>query len=286
MATRTTAPRYTDVRILKIVRDRGARAGLVILAFLFLVAVAGPAIPGIEPDAQSLRQRLQPPSATFLLGTDELGRDMLSRLIHGARLSLLVGVVSVGIGLVGGTAVGLVGGYAGGSIDNVLMRLIDVMLAFPGVLLAIAIAGILGPGLFNVMVAVGISSIPLFARVSRSSVLALRQREFVVAASALGQSHLYIMLRHILPNALPSVMVLATMRMATAILAAASLSFLGLGAQPPTAEWGAMLNASRQYLRTAWWVGVFPGAAITLTVLAFNLLGDAVRDALDPRLSS
>jgi peptide/nickel transport system permease protein len=240
----------------------------------------------IDPYQQSLVDSLQPPGTVgHLLGTDQFGRDVLLRLVDGARVSLTVGLIAVAIAVVLGGGIGLLSGYFGGRVDGVLMRLIDVKLAFPGILAALVIVTILGGGLDKAMVAVGIGALPRYARVVRASVMAGKYEAYVEAARSLGASDVRIMFGHIVPQVLGPVITLATLGLATAILAAASLSFLGLGAQPPTAEWGLMLAESRKYLRVAWWLAVMPGVSIMLTVLAINVLGDGVRDALDPRLS-
>jgi peptide/nickel transport system permease protein len=250
------------------------------------IAVGVPLIVTIDPYQQSLRDALTPPgSAGHLLGTDQFGRDVLLRLIDGARVSLSVGLIAVSIAVVFGGLIGLLSGYFGGRTDGVLMRLIDVKLAFPGILAALVIVTVLGGGLDKAMIAVGIGALPRYARVVRASVLSGKHELFVEAAHSIGASHARIMFAHIVPHVLGPVITLATLGLATAILATASLSFLGLGAQPPTAEWGLMLSESRRYLRVAWWLAVFPGVSIMLTVLAINILGDGVRDALDPRLS-
>ena len=224
-------------------------------------------------------------SVGHLLGTDQFGRDVLLRLVDGARVSLSVGLIAVSIAVVFGGLIGLLSGYFGGRVDGVLMRLIDVKLAFPGILAALVIVTVLGGGLDKAMIAVGIGALPRYARVVRASVMSGKHELFVEAARSIGASHVRIMFGHIVPHVLGPVITLATLGLATAILATASLSFLGLGAQPPTSEWGLMLSESRRYLRVAWWLAVFPGLSIMLTVLAINVLGDGVRDALDPRLS-
>ncbi len=232
----------------------------------------------ITPDA------LAPPSPQHWFGTDDLGRDVFSRVLHGARISPLVGLAAVAISSLTGVAMGLVSGYAGGVVDNLIMRVVDVLLAFPGIVLAIGIVAILGPGLNNAMLAVGIAGVPTFARVVRGSVLVEKEKEYVEAARLLGAPVPRILVLHILPNVMAPVIVLATLGVATAIVAAAALSFVGLGAQLPTPEWGAMLSQGRNYLSNQWWVAVFPGLAIATTVLGVNLLGDGLRDVLDPRL--
>jgi len=257
----------------------------VLLVTLVGVAFLAPLVVTIDPYYQRLNESLLPPgSLAHPLGTDHLGRDVLLRLIDGARVSLTMGFIAVAISVVFGSAVGLVAGYFGGKLDAVLMRFIDVKLAFPGILAALVIVTVLGSGLDKAMIAVGIGALPRYARVVRGSVLAMKHDLFVEAARSLGATDGRIMLVHILPQVLGPVITLGTLGLATAILAAASLSFLGLGAQPPTAEWGLMLSDGRKYLRVAWWLAVFPGLAIMLTVMAINMFGDGVRDALDPRI--
>ena len=204
---------------------------------------------------------MQPPSAKYLFGTDEVGRDILSRILYGTRISLRVGLISVGIGCVVGVVLGLMAGYAGGRLDNLILRLMDIWLAFPSILLALAIIAVLGPGLSNVMIAVGLAAVPRYVRLTRGSVLSVREMDYVLSARSVGCSATKIMGRHILPNVMPAIIVLATLGVATAILTAAALSFVGLGAQPPTPEWGAMLTVGRQFIRQAWWVTTFPGMA-------------------------
>lgn len=257
---------------------------LIVLAFI-LTAVLAPLLAPYHPiNDGSLVDRLKAPSASHLLGTDSQGRDIFSRIIYGAQVSVQVGVISVGIALVIGTLMGLAAGFYGGWVDSVLMRLVDIMLAFPSVLLAIAITAVLGPELKNAMIAIGVVNIPSFARIVRSTVLSVKAMEFVEAARAVGATDVRIIFRHVLPNSLAPLIVQTTLSVGTAILDAAALSFLGLGAQPPTPEWGAMLSDGRSYLQKAPWVMFFPGMAIMLVVLGFNLLGDGLRDALDPRL--
>lgn len=259
-----------------------AAAGVLLLAFL-LLAVAAPLVAPHDPLAQNLYDRLQPPSLSNPFGTDDFGRDVLSRVIHGARISLRVGVTAVLIALVAGVPIGLSSGYWGGALDQALMRAMDLMLAFPSILLAIAIVAILGPGLENAMLAVGIVAVPQYARLVRASALAVRGQDYVQAVRALGGGDLRILFSSVLPNCLTPLIVQSTLGLATAILDAAGLSFLGLGAQPPLPEWGAMLTGGRELVLRAPWVLTFPGLAIFLTVLAFNLVGDGLRDALDPR---
>jgi peptide/nickel transport system permease protein len=265
-------------------RNRAALAGLIIVGALVLVAIFAPLLASYNPYAVSLDERLQPPGAGHLLGTDELGRDVLSRLLYGARVSLWVGLVTVLLAGLIGVSGGLAAGYLGGYWDVVVMRLVDVFLAFPVIILAIAIVAVRGPGLTNVLLALALVYWTTYARVARGVVLALREEEYTWAARALGASAPRIMLRHLLPNAVAPLVVLASLGMGTAILAEAALSFLGLGIQPPEASWGSMLNAGMQFLRDAGFLSTFPGLAIFVTVLGFNLLGDGLRDALDPRL--
>lgn len=263
-----------------------ARAGLGIVCAFVLIAVITPAVHRYDAKTDSdLALRLRPPTGAHPFGTDTLGRDILIRVLHGARVSLGLGVSSVAVAAVVGSALGLLAGYAGRRVDLVLMFSMDILLAFPATLLAIAIVAMIGPGLRNSLYAISLVSIPIYARLSRGAVLALREQEFVTAARALGLSDQRVLLRHIFPNTLPPLIVQTTLAIAFAILEAAALGFLGLGAQPPTPEWGAMLADSYKYFTSgAWWVFFFPGAAIMLSVLGFNLLGDGLRDALDPRL--
>jgi peptide/nickel transport system permease protein len=267
-------------------RNYVAMAALAIILGLFIVAIFAPLIAPYDPLKQNFRVALQPPSPAHPFGTDDVGRDILSRVIYGTRISLRVGLVSVAISGIFGVLLGLIAGYYGKWLDNTIMRIIDVLLAFPSLLLALAIIAILGPGLFNVMIAVGIGSIPVYTRMARASTLSVRERDYVLAARTLGLSDARIIRGYIFPNIIPPIIVLATLGVATAILTAAALSFIGLGAQPPTPEWGAMLTQGRQYLQKAWWFTAFPGLAIMITVLAMNVFGDALRDALDPRLRS
>ncbi|MGY4707227.1 ABC transporter permease [Candidatus Bipolaricaulota sp. J31] len=265
-------------------RHRLAVMGLIIILGFALMAVLAPWIAPHDPYRGSLRKRLCPPSLEHPLGCDELGRDLLSRIIYGARISLSIGVVSVGIGLILGVPFGAISGYFGGTVDILTQRLVDIMMAFPGILLAIIVVAVLGPGLWNAMLAVGIASVPAYVRVVRGSVLEFREREFVEAARAIGVGHFGVIWRHILPNCIAPLIVLSTLQFASSILWAAGLGFLGLGAQPPTPEWGTMLGRARIYMRVAPHVTTFPGLAIMAAVLGFNLLGDGLRDALDPKL--
>ncbi len=258
--------------------------GLVFLILFGLSALFAPLLPLPDPTDQVLTARLKPPSPAHLLGTDQLGRDILSRMVFGGRLSLTVGLtVVVFAGLVG-VLVGLVSGYFGGLLEEVLMRITDIFFAFPSLILAMAIAGALGPGLNNAMIAIAAVTWPIYARLVRAQVLSLKQQEFVEAAVALGAPTWRILFRHILPNSLAPILVQISFNMGSAILTAAGLSFIGFGAQPPTPEWGVMISEGRQYLATHYWLSTFPGIAILMTVTAFNLIGDGLRDLLDPRL--
>ena len=274
---------WSDARS-RLLRNPVAMAGGAVVIVLILVAIAAPYIAPYDPSDQDLANSMAAPSMAHLAGTDVHGRDIFSRIIHGTRISLRIGFLGMLLGCVVGVVLGLVSGYYGGWADTLIMRLLDVQLAFPGLLVAICIIAIIGPGLENVILAVGIFSVPLFARVTRGQVLTLKEQEFILAARMMGAQDGRIMLTHLLPNAVAPILVLCTLRIATAILTAASLSFLGLGAQPPTPEWGAMLSDGRAYLAIAPHVATTPGLAILITVLSFNLLGDGLRDALDPRL--
>ena len=263
-----------------------ARAGLVIVCAFVLVAVVTPLAHHYDADTDSnLGLRLKPPSSEHVFGTDSLGRDILVRVFHAARVSLGLGISSVVVAAAIGSALGLLAGYVGRISDLIIMFCMDILLAFPGTLLAIAIVAMIGPGLRNSLLAISTVAVPIYARIVRGAVLELRELEFVTAAKAIGGSGPHVVMRHIFPNTLPPLIVQTTLAIAFAILEAAALGFLGLGAQPPTAEWGAMLADSYKYFTSgAWWVFFFPGAAIMLSVLGFNLLGDGLRDALDPRL--
>ena len=269
-----------------LVRHRGALVGLAILATLAVLAVAAPWLSARDPIRTAPREALQPPGGRFVLGSDQFGRDVASRVLHGARVSLLVGVISVSIAVGLGAPIGLVSGYYGGRLDGLIMRVMDVMLAFPGILLALAIVSVLSPGLGNVMIAVGLSAVPGYARLVRATVLSAREHLYVEAARALGGRDGAILVGDILPNVVAPLIVTATLGLGGAILSAAALSFLGLGSQPPQPEWGRMLSEGRDYLREAWWISTFPGLGILLTVLAMNLVGDGLRDVLDPRLKT
>jgi peptide/nickel transport system permease protein len=260
-------------------------AGVLITAAVAITAIFAPLIATHDPLAISAGEALAPPSTNHFFGTDDLGRDVFSRVVHGARISPLVGVIAIGLAAAIGTTLGLVSGYAGSAIDNLIMRFIDILLAFPGIVLAIAVVAILGPGLTNGMIAVGVALIPSFARVVRGVVLVEKEKEYVQAARLLGASAWRIVFKELLPSVVASVIVLGTLGVAGAILAGAGLSFLGLGAQLPSPEWGALLSQGRNYIATQWWLSTFPGIAIAVTVLGINLLGDGVRDLLDPRVT-
>jgi peptide/nickel transport system permease protein/dipeptide transport system permease protein len=274
----------------KLFKNKTGVAGLIIITIFVLCAVFAPLISPHNPLENALYDQLKPPvweeggASKNLLGTDDLGRDILSRLIFGARVSLMVGLVSVGIAVLLGTLFGAIAGYFGGWLDNVIMRIMDIILAFPGILLAIVIVAYLGPGLRNAMIAIGVISIPRFARIVRASVIEEYEKDYVLAARAVGARNRRIIFNSILPNCMAPIIVQASLGFGSAILDAAGLSFLGLGAQPPIPEWGAMIAMGRSMILRAWWVMTFPGIAILFGVLGFNLLGDGLRDALDPRL--
>jgi peptide/nickel transport system permease protein len=267
----------------RLVRRRGAMVGLAVIMLVILVAIFAPLVAPYDPAAQSWSTVRKPPSALYWLGTDEVGRDLFSRIVYGARASLSAGVISVGIAIAIGVPLGLLAGYAGGLVDGLISRVTDAMLACPFLILAIALAAFLGPSLGNAMIAIGVTATPIFIRLTRGQVLSVKAEDYVEAARAVGNPHWRIAFRHILPNVLPQLLVQATLTIATAIIAEASLSFLGLGQQPPAPSWGSMLNSAQRFLVNAPWMAVWPGLAIFVTVLSFNLLGDGLRDALDPR---
>lgn len=265
-------------------KNTRAVVGLGIVAVLVLCAVLAPILAPYGPNEQNPRNRLQGPSAEHWFGTDELGRDILSRIIYGARISMSVGLIAICISLIGGVALGAIAGYYGGTADNIIMRCMDVLLSIPTILLNISIVAALGSGLQNVMIAIGVSSIPGYCRIVRASILSLRDQDFVEASRAAGASDFFLITRHILPNCMAPLIVQATLRIGAAILSCASMSFLGLGIVPPTAEWGSMLSTGRDFLRDAPHVCIFPGLAIMAAVFSMNLVGDGLRDALDPKL--
>ena len=273
----------------RLLRNKLAIVGLLIIGSVVMAALLAPALAMQHPDLNGTfqafpAQNKQPPSLEHPMGTDALGRDMLSLIIYGSRISILVGVFAVGFAIIIGSSLGAIAGFVGGAMDNLIMRVMDIMLAFPTILLALAIVVIIGPGLFNAMIAVGIVSIPTFARITRATVLGEMGREYVLAARSLGVRSRRVLLRHVLPNALSPIIVSASLGIATAILDAAGLGFLGLGAQPPTPEWGLLLSRNKSHIFTSPWMVFFPGISIMYLVLGFNLLGDGLRDALDPRL--
>jgi peptide/nickel transport system permease protein len=270
--------------VYRLSRNPGSIIGGIILLALVLMSISAPLITHFNPIAITPQDRLLPPSAVHWMGTDNFGRDMFTRVVYGGRISLSVGIISVFVALLFGVPMGLVSGYYGGKLDSVIMRVVDVMLAFPGILLALVIISILGPSIFNVMIAVGISAIPTYARVTRSSVLKTKQEMFIDAAKLMGCSNSRIILSHILPNILGPVVVISTLGIGGAIISGSALSFLGLGATAPTPEWGLLLSEGRNYLAQAWWITTFPGIAIMITVLSINLIGDGLRDALDPKM--
>lgn len=265
-------------------RNKSAMVGLALIGILFFVAIFADYVAPEGPDDQKLAEAFTSPSSQYPLGTDNLGRCVLSRIIYGSRASIQVGFVAIGISMVIGASLGALAGYFSKNIDNLIMRFVDVILAVPPILLAIAIVSALGASLTNLFIAVGIGYIPSFARVVRGSVLSIKEEEFVEAARAVGSSHIHIIIKHIIPNSLAPIIVQATLGVATAILSAAGLSFIGLGAQPPTPEWGRMLSTGLRFIRDAPWIATFPGLAIAFTILGLNLFGDGLRDALDPRL--
>jgi peptide/nickel transport system permease protein len=256
--------------------------GLAALAVVAFLVIFAPIVSVYDPDKMAPPDALQGPTLKHPLGTDQFGRDQLTRMLYGGRLSLQVGLISVGIGLAAGLVIGSVAGYFGKWVDEAIGRLIDIMMAFPGILLALAIVAVLGPSVPNLMIAVGVSSIPGFARLVRGGVIGAKENDYVLAARAIGCRDVGIIRRHIMPNIMAPIVVYSTLGVAFAILASASLNFLGMGAKPPTPEWGLMLSESRNFIRTAWWLAVFPGLAIMLVVISINVLGDGLRDAFDP----
>ena len=265
--------------------NRFAMAGAAVVLVLFVLSFLAPFITPYDPDAIDAYRVLLPPNAEHWFGTDELGRDVLTRVIFGARISLKVGFVAVGIAVLVGTVVGLVAGFYGGWVDTVLMRFVDIMLCFPAFFLILAVIAMLEPSIWYIMIIIGLTGWMGVARLVRAEVLSLRERDFVLAARAIGASDLRIMFRHIFPNAMTPVLVSATLGVAGAILTESALSFLGIGVQPPTPSWGNILTSGKDYIEFAWWLSLFPGLAILVTVLSYNLLGEGIRDALDPRLN-
>jgi peptide/nickel transport system permease protein len=267
-------------------KNKIALVGLGIVVFFILLAIFAPLLAPYDFKEQNLAERLQPPSSEHFFGTDDFGRDIFSRVIYGARISLWVGFFSVLGSVIVGSLLGIIAGYYGRWIDGIISRLFDIMLAFPSILLAIGIVAVLGPSLQNALIAIAVINIPNFGRLIRSRVLSIKQEEYVMAAKAIGMSDMRILFHHILPNSMAPIIVQGTLAIATAIIEAAALGFLGLGAQPPNPEWGKMLADSKDFLTQAPWTMIFPGLAIMLTVLGFNLMGDGLRDALDPRMKS
>ncbi|HSH89578.1 MAG TPA: ABC transporter permease [Ramlibacter sp.] len=281
VAARGPSPGKRALR--RLIRRRGAMLGLLFVVFFVALAIFAPYIAPYDPVATSWSAVRKPPSAEYWFGTDEIGRDVLSRVIWGARASLLAGLVSVCISMALGVPVGLLAAYVGGWTDGLISRFTDSMLAVPFLILAIALAAFLGPSLTNAMIAIGVSATPIFIRLTRAQVLAVKVEDFVEAARAVGNPHWRIALRHILPNVLPPLIVQATLAIAAAVIAEASLSFLGLGQQPPAPSWGSMLNTAKNFVDQAPWMAIWPGVSIFFLVLSFNLLGDGLRDALDPK---
>ncbi len=269
---------------MRLKKNKSAMFGMFIIGLLFFCAIFADVIAPYGIDDQNLANSLVKPNSEFWFGTDNFGRDIFSRIIHGSRISLQVGFVAVSISMIVGGALGAIAGFFGGRLDNIIMRSMDILLAIPSILLAISIVSALGPGLINVMIAVGISSIPSYSRIVRASVITLKDQEFVEAARAVGTSNFRIITKHIIPNALAPIIVQATLGVAGAILSAAGLSFIGLGIQPPTPEWGSMLSAGRQFIRDYPHISMYPGLVIMITIFGLNLFGDGLRDALDPRL--
>jgi peptide/nickel transport system permease protein len=287
----TSAPTEVSLRVespgrhalRRLASRKGAMIALAVILVLITVALLAPFISPYDPAQQSWAAVRKPPSVAHWFGTDEVGRDILARVIYGARASLSAGVISVLIAIAIGVPLGLIAGYWGGLVDGLISRFTDAMLACPFLILAIALAAFLGPSLGNAMIAIGVTAMPIFVRLTRGQVLSVKAEDYVEAARAVGNSHWRIAFRHILPNVLPQLLVQATLTIAAAIIAEASLSFLGLGQQPPAPSWGSMLNAAQRFLSNAPWMAVWPGLTIFITVLSFNLLGDGLRDALDPR---
>jgi peptide/nickel transport system permease protein len=284
-AARDLAPLESPARraLRRVARRKGAMIGLGLITVFILLAVLAPLVAPYDPIATSWSLVRKPPSMAHWFGTDDLGRDVLTRVIYGARASLSAGAISVGIALAVGVPVGLVSGYRGGFVDALISRITDAMLACPFLILAIALAAFLGPSLGNAMIAIGISATPIFVRLTRGEVMSIKVEEYIDAARSVGDSNWRIAVGHILPNAMPALLVQATLSVAAAIIAEAALSFLGLGQQPPYPSWGSMLNAAQRFLTNAPWMAIWPGLAIFLVVLSFNLLGDGLRDALDPQ---
>lgn len=270
--------------IRRLLANRGAAVGGVVFLLILVVAIIAPLLAPFDPIKLNVVDSLQAPSGRHWLGTDQFGRDILSRIIYGARISVAMGVVAVAISVIGGSVLGLVAGYFRGVTDMLVSRLVDVMLGFPGILLALVVIAVLGTNLSSAMIAVGVSGMPIFIRVVRGSTLSAREYQYVEAARVVGCSNFRILFRHVMPNVAAPIIVLATLGIPSAIIAGAALSFLGLGIKPPTADWGEMLSNGRSFMSTAWWLSTFPGLALMIMVMAINLFGDGLRDALDPRM--
>lgn len=270
----------------RLMKNKLAVLGLIVICIFAVIAILAPYIAPYHYDEQDLSRAFLFPCKDHFLGTDNFGRDILSRIIYGSRVSLTVGFIAVGIAVLVGGLLGAIAAFYGKKVDNLIMRAMDILLAIPGMLLALALASALGPGLRNMMIAIAIGNIPSYARIVRASVLSVRQTEFIEAAESIGASDVRIIFKHILPNSMAPIIVQATLGVASSILAAATLSFLGLGIQPPNPEWGAMLSSARQYIRDYWHMTTFPGLAIVIIIYALNVLGDGLRDALDPRLKN
>ncbi len=268
----------------KLKHNKLALSGLMIITILVAIAIFAPKIVPYEPTSQNIIERLQKPSAKHLLGTDELGRDVLSRIIYGARISLSVGFIAVGISVIIGVFFGAIAGFYGRWIDSLIMRFVDIMFCFPSFFLILMIIAVLGPNIYNVMIIIGITSWPGIARLVRGEILSVKEREYVYSARAIGASDLRIIFKHILPNALGPVLVAATLGIADAILVESGLSFLGLGVQPPMPSWGNILTSGKDYIESAWWLTLFPGLAILITILSYNLVGEGLREVIDPKL--
>ncbi|MDQ1251452.1 MAG: peptide/nickel transport system permease protein [Euryarchaeota archaeon] len=275
--------RFKDIRLDDLLRNKASVLGFVIVGFLIFTAISADFISPYDPNKITLDDKLKPPSSEHLFGTDQLGRDQLSRVIYGTRTTFELSLIIVTVTASFGVIVGIIAGYCGGVIDEVLMRLIDVLLAFPSIILALVIIGSLGPGILNTVIAISLVGWLYYARVARASTLSIKEKEYIEGARAMGCSEIYIHTRYILPNCLPPIIVLVTLNIGGVILTIASLGFLGLGAQPPTPEWGTMLNEGREFLRDCPWLSIVPGTLIMISVLAFNFIGDGLRDILDPR---
>ncbi len=270
----------------RFIRHRVGMLGALIISLLIIVAIFGPSLAPYNPNKMHFMDSFADPSSDFPMGTDNFGRDTMSRIMHGARVSLMVGIIAVGIAATVGTTLGMIAGYGRREIDEAIMRSMDILLAFPTILLAIAVMAILGKGVGNAMIAIGVVYVPIFARIARGEVLSAKNEEYVQAARALGASDTGILIRHIFPNILPPIIVETSLSLSFAILAEAALSFFGLGTQPPDPSWGRMLSESRDFFNQSIWMGIFPGLAIMLTVMGFNFLGDGLRDSLDPRMKN